>query len=80
MRMTKTFVVCAVTNAPPQFVGSAMISVAPVVLILTLVGMKLRMLHHNSLIRLYLYIPPMLQYTLYYLFGTQSQEGDTVVH
>ena len=44
MKMMKTFALYVVTNAPPQFVGSAMRGIALSVLTLTLVGMKLYML------------------------------------
>ena len=47
MTMMKTFVLRVVTNAPPQFVGSVMRGIALNVLTLTLVGMKMRMLHPN---------------------------------
>ena len=46
-KMMKTFVLCVVTNVPLQFVGSAMRGIALNVLTLTLVGMKLCMLHPN---------------------------------
>ena len=73
--MMRNFVLCVVTNAPPEFVGSAMRSIALNVLTLTLVEMKLCMLPHNSVILLYLYDLPMLQYTLYHFLGTQSRQG-----
>ena len=60
VKMMKTFVLCVVTNAPPQFVGSAMRSIVPNVLTLTPVVIKLCMLHHNSLILLSLCELPML--------------------
>ena len=72
MKMIKTFVLCVVTNAPPQFVGSAMRGIALHVLTLTLVGMKWCMLHHNFAMFLYIGDLPMLQYTLYYFPGIQS--------
>ena len=46
--MMKMFVLCVVTNTPPQLVGIAMRSIVLIVLTLTLVGMKLCMLHYNS--------------------------------
>ena len=70
--MMKTFVLCVVTNTPPQFVGSAMRGNARNVLTLTLVGMKLCVLHHNSEIFLYIGDLSRLQYTLYYFLGTQA--------
>ena len=70
--MMKTFVLCVVTNTPPQFVGRAMRGIAPNVLTLTLAGMKLCMLHHNSAIFLYISDLSMLQYTLYSFLGTHS--------
>ena len=79
MKMMKTFVLCVVTSAPPQFVGSAMRGIALSVLTLTLIGMRLCMLHRNF--ALFLYIPdlPMLQYTLYYFLGRRSSASITVV-
>ena len=79
MKMMKTFVLCVVTNAPPQFMGSAMRGIALSVLTLTLVGMKLCMLHHNFALFLYIHDLPMLQYTLYYFLGTQSLASIMVV-
>ena len=49
------------------------------VLTLTLLAMKLCMLHHNSAILLYISDLSMLQYTLYYFLGTQSLAGVIVV-
>ena len=72
MKMMKTFVRCVVTNAPPQFVGSAKKGIALNVLTLTLVEMKLCMLHRNFAAPLYICDLPVLQYTLYYFLGTQS--------
>jgi hypothetical protein len=72
MKMMNTFVLCVVTNAPPQFVGSAMRGITLNVLTLTPVGMKLCMLHHNFAMFLYISDLPMLQYTLYYFLGAQS--------
>ena len=63
MNMMKTFVLCVVTNTPPQFVGSARRGIALNVLTLTLVGMKLCMLHHNFVMFLYIRDLPMQQYT-----------------
>ena len=79
IKMMKAFVLCVVTNAPPQFVGSAMRGIALSVLTLTLVGMKLCMLHRNFARFLYIHDIPMLQYTLYYFLGTQSSASITVV-
>ena len=79
MKMMKTFVVCVVTNTPPHFVGSAMRGIALSVLTLTLVGMKLCMLHRNCALFLYIRDLRMLQYTLYYFLGTQSLASITVV-
>ena len=79
MKMMKTFVLCVVTNAAPQFVGSAMRGIALSVLTLTLVGMKLCMLPRNFALFLYIRDLPMLQYTLYYFLGTQSSASITVV-
>ena len=59
MKMMKTFVLCVVTNAPPQFVGSAMRGIALSVLTLKLVGMKLCMLHRNFALFLYICDLPM---------------------
>ena len=59
MKMMKTFVLCVVTNAPPQFVGSAMRGIALSVLTLTLVGMKLCMLDRNFALFLYIHDLPM---------------------
>ena len=78
MKMMKT-ALCGVTNAPPQFVGSAMRGIALSVLTLTLVGMKLCMLHPNFALFLYIRDLPMLQYTIYYFLGTQSSASITVV-
>ena len=75
----RTFVGCVVTNAAPQFVGGAIRGIALNLLTLTLVGMNLRMLHHNSAILLYIGGLPILQYTLYYFLGTQSSAGVPVV-
>ena len=72
MKMMRTFVLCVVTNAPPQFVGSARRGIALNVLTLAPVGMKLCILHHNFAQFLYIRDLPMLQYTLYYFLGTQS--------
>ena len=63
MKMMKMFVLCVVTNTPPQFVGSAMRGIALNVLTLTLVGMKLCMLHHNFAMFLHISDLHMLQYT-----------------
>ena len=79
MIVMKTFVLCVVTNAPPQFVGSAMRGIAPSVLTLKLVGMKLCMLHRNFALFLCICDLPMLQYTLYYFLGTQSSASIAVV-
>ena len=49
------------------------------VLTLTLVGMKLFMLHRNFALFVYIRDLPMLQYTLYYFLGTQSSVSITVV-
>ena len=73
--MMKTFVLCVVTNAPPQFVCSTMRSIALNALTLTLVGMKLCMLHHNSAILLYIHDLPMLQYTLLFPWNTILGRG-----
>ena len=58
-KMVKTFVLCVVTNAPPQFVGSARRGIALNVLTLTLVGTKLFMSHHNFAMFLYIGDLPM---------------------
>ena len=68
----KMLVLCVVTNTPPQFVGSAMRGIALNVLTLTLVGMKLCMLHHNSAIFLYIGDLSILQYTVDHFLGTHS--------
>ena len=57
MKMMKMFVLCVVTNTSPQFVGSAMRGIALNALTLTLVGMKLCMLHHNFALFLYIRDP-----------------------
>ena len=72
-------VLCVVTNAPPQFVGTAMRGIAVSVLTLTLVGMKLCMLHRNFAHFLYIRDFPMLQHTLHYFLGTQSSASITLV-
>ena len=77
MKMMKMFLLCVVTNTPPQFVGSAMRGIALSVLTLTLVGMKLCMF--NFALFLYIRDLPMLQYTLYYFLGTQSSASITVM-
>ena len=59
-KVMKIFVLCVVTNTPPQFVGSAMRGIAPSVLTLTTVGMKLCMLHRNFALSLYICDLPML--------------------
>ena len=59
VKMMMTFVCSVVTNTPPQFVGSAMRGIALNVLALTIVGMKLCMLHHNSAILVYIGDLPM---------------------
>ena len=79
MKMMKPFVLCGVTNTPPQFVGSAMRGIALSVLTLTLVGMKLCMLHRNFALFLYIRDVPMLQYTRYFFLGRQSSARITVV-
>ena len=62
-------------------VGSAMRNVVLDVLTLTLVGMKLCMLHHNSPILLYLYELPIFYNTPYYIVSLEHNPrvGVTVV-
>ena len=79
MKKMKIFVLCVVTNAPSQFVGNEMRGIALSVLTLTLVEMKLCMLHRNFALFLYIRDLPMLQYILYYFFGTQSSASITVM-
>ena len=79
MKMMKTFVLCVVTNTPSRFVSNAIRGIALSALTLTLVGMKLCMLHRNVAPFLHICDLPMLQYTLYYFLGTQSSASITVV-
>ena len=58
--MMKILVLCVVTHAPPQFLGSAPRGVALNALTITPTGTKLCMLHHNFAIFLYIGDLPML--------------------
>ena len=69
----KTFVLCVATKAPPQFVGSAMRSIALNALTLTFVGMKLCNLHDNPLILLYLCSLPLLCHPRLGLLGWRRE-------